>query len=131
MTIHPITPTVPVCAGVACERHAECQRYRLMAGGETDMMMKPPTLPADYVPEVHASELVQTLQLILHATAPTPDDGGHHEAAYELAMATLKRVEARREYVAKNGPDLCWVNPAPNAAQPAAPSPGATVRLGA
>jgi hypothetical protein len=73
-----------------------------VAGEEADMMMNPPTLPADYVPEVHADELVQALQLILHATAPTPEgDGGHHEAAYELAMAALKRVEARREYVAK------------------------------
>jgi hypothetical protein len=68
------------------------------------MLMNPPTLPADYVPAVHADELVRTLQLILHATAPRPDDGGHHEAAYELAMAALKRVEARKEYEAKHPP---------------------------
>lgn len=66
------------------------------------MRMNPPTLPADYVPLVHADELVHTLRLIVHATAPRPeDDGGHHEAAYELAMSTLKRWEARREYEAK------------------------------
>lgn len=63
------------------------------------MLMKPPTLPTDYVPAVHADDLVQTLQLIVHATAPRPEgDGGHHEAAYELAMATIKRVEARKDY---------------------------------
>lgn len=66
------------------------------------MRMNPPTLPADYVPPVHADELVNTLRLIVHATAPRPeDDGGHHEAAYELAMSILKRWEARREYKAK------------------------------
>lgn len=69
------------------------------------MLMSPPTVPADYVPAVHADELITTLQLIVHATAPRPDDdGGHHEAAYDLAMATLKRVEARKEYEAKHQP---------------------------
>jgi hypothetical protein len=63
------------------------------------MLMRPPTVPKDYVPAVHAEEFVHALQLIVHATAPTPDgDGGHHEAAYELAMGVLKRVEARKEY---------------------------------
>ena len=37
MTIHPITPTVPVCAGVCCE-HANCQRYRLMDGASGDVL---------------------------------------------------------------------------------------------
>ncbi len=27
MTVIPITPAHPACLGVACERHAECQRY--------------------------------------------------------------------------------------------------------
>ena len=40
------------------------------------MMMNPPTLPLDYVDKVHADELVRTLELIRHATAPTPNDGG-------------------------------------------------------
>lgn len=65
------------------------------------MLMNPPTLPADYVPAVHSDDLVRTLELIRHATAPTPDDGGHHEAAYGLADAALKRVEARKLYEAK------------------------------
>lgn len=66
------------------------------------MLMNPPTLPNDYVPAVHTEELVHALRLILHATAPRPEgDGGHHEAAYELAMGALKRVEARKEYEKK------------------------------
>lgn len=68
------------------------------------MHMNPPTLPADYVPAVHADELVRTLELIWHATAPTPDDGGHHEAAHDLADAALKKIEARRLYEAKHLP---------------------------
>lgn len=70
------------------------------------MRMNPPTLPADYVPAVHIDELAHTLRLIVHATAPSPDDGGHHEAAYELAMAALKRVEARSKYEAKQHPQI-------------------------
>lgn len=64
------------------------------------MMMNPPTLPADYAPEVHADELVRVLKLIRHATAPTPDDGGYHEAAHDLADAVLKRVEKRERHLA-------------------------------
>lgn len=62
------------------------------------MLMNPPTLPSDYVAAVHEEELVRALKLIRHATAPTPNDGGHHEAAHDLADAVLKRVEARRNY---------------------------------
>lgn len=62
------------------------------------MMMNPPTLPANYAPTVHADELVHALELIRHATAPTPDDGGHHEAAHDIADAVLRKVEARRKY---------------------------------
>ena len=36
-------------------------------------------------------QLVQTLELIRHATAPEPDDGGHHEAAHDLAVDGLQR----------------------------------------
>jgi len=32
------------------------------------------------------------------SAAPTPDDGGHHEAAHDLADAMLRRVEARKTY---------------------------------
>jgi hypothetical protein len=64
------------------------------------MLMKPPTLPLNYVPAVHIDELVHALESIRHATAPTPDDGGHHEAAHDLADAVLKRLEARRAFVA-------------------------------
>lgn len=62
------------------------------------MLMNPPTLPLDYVDKVHADELVRALELIRHATAPEPNDGGHHEAAYEIADAVLRKVEARRKY---------------------------------
>jgi len=60
--------------------------------------MNPPTLPTDYVPAVPTDELVRALELIQHATAPTPDDGGHHEAAYELASSVLHKVYLRRLY---------------------------------
>ncbi len=42
--------------------------------------------------------VARTLEMIRHATAPTPDDGGHHEAAHDLADAMLRRVEARKTY---------------------------------
>lgn len=64
------------------------------------MQMKPPTLPLDYVPAVTNEELVNTLELIRHATAPEPDDGGHHENAHSLADDMLKRVAARKDYEA-------------------------------
>lgn len=62
------------------------------------MQMSPPTLPANYAPAVPSQDLVLALELIRHATAPMPDDGGQHEAAHDLADAALKRVEARRQY---------------------------------
>jgi hypothetical protein len=62
------------------------------------MMMKPPTVPRDYVNAPSYEELVNALEQVRHATASTPDDGGHHEAAHDLADAMLKRVEARRRY---------------------------------
>lgn len=37
------------------------------------------------------AQLVQTLELIRHATAPEPGDGGHHEAAHDLAVGGLQR----------------------------------------
>jgi hypothetical protein len=39
-------------------------------------------------------ELVTALRLIEHATAPTHDDGAHHEAAHDLATQMLKRLPA-------------------------------------
>lgn len=66
------------------------------------MLMTPPTLPTDYVPAVPNDELVRALELILHATAPAPDDGGHQEAAHDLASEVLSRVEARRVYEARH-----------------------------
>ena len=44
--------------------------------------------------EATYAELVQALRLIEHATAPTPDDGGHHEAAHSIATEVLFRVLA-------------------------------------
>mgnify|MGYP000388437174 CR=1 FL=1 len=67
---------------------------------ENHMQMKAPTVPHNYVNAPSYAELVNALELIRHATAPTPDDGGHHEAAYELADGVLKRVEARKQYEA-------------------------------
>ena len=37
-------------------------------------------------------ELVTTLRLIEHATAPTHDDGAYHEAAHDLASQMLQRL---------------------------------------
>ncbi len=65
------------------------------------MLMKPPTVPANHTNAPSYDELVNALELIRHATAPTPDDGGHHEAAHDLADSMLKRVEARRWYEAQ------------------------------
>lgn len=39
-------------------------------------------------------ELVTTLRLIEHATAPTHDDGAYHEAAHDLATGVLQRLPA-------------------------------------
>lgn len=41
-----------------------------------------------------------TKAMLQHATAPTPDDGGSHEAAHDLAAGMLKRVQARDAYEA-------------------------------
>ena len=65
------------------------------------MLVKPPTVPANHANAPSYEDLVQTLQLIVHATAPAPDDGGGHENAYALAMDALKRIEARKEYEAQ------------------------------
>ncbi len=64
------------------------------------MRMNGPVLPVGYVPAVSQVELVRALGLIRHATAPTPDDGGHHEAAHDLADSILRRVEARADFEA-------------------------------
>lgn len=65
------------------------------------MLMKPPTTPRTYVGAPTYHDLVNTLELIRHATAEKPDDGGHHEAAHDLADSMLKRVEARKQYEEK------------------------------
>lgn len=62
------------------------------------MFMNALTVPRNHANAPSYDELVTTLELIRHATAPTPSDGGYHEAAHDLADATLKRVEARRVY---------------------------------
>jgi hypothetical protein len=38
------------------------------------------------------SDMLNTLRLIEHATAPTHDDGAHHEAAHDLATQCIGRV---------------------------------------
>ncbi len=65
------------------------------------MQMKPPTVTHDYVNAPSYVDLVATLELIRHATAPTSNDGGAHENAYSLADNMLKRVEARQKYEAR------------------------------
>ena len=62
------------------------------------MRMNPPTLPSNYVNMPSHDDLVRALRLIQHATAPTPDDGGHHEAAHDLASEVLGRVDAHNAY---------------------------------
>lgn len=37
--------------------------------------------------------LREALEMIRHATAPTPDDGGYHEAAYDLANSALEQLK--------------------------------------
>ena len=39
-----------------------------------------------------APKLHEALELIKHATAPTPDDGGHHEAAHDIATAAIDAI---------------------------------------
>ena len=68
------------------------------------MLMNPPTVLADHVNAPSYADLVTTLQLIRHATAPAPDDGGHHEAAHDLANSMLKRIEARQSYEDRHPP---------------------------
>lgn len=59
-----------------------------------------PTISRTFTPaeaaEVGAAptydELVTTLRLIEHATAPTQDDGAYHEAAHDLATQVLQRL---------------------------------------
>lgn len=58
------------------------------------MLMNPPTVPLNYVNMPSHDELVRVLRLVQHATAPTPDDGGYHEAAHDLASEVLGRVDA-------------------------------------
>lgn len=61
------------------------------------MLMKPPTVPRDYAPVPTYDDLVNTLELIRHATGPVPaQDGGYHEIAHELALEALARVENRK-----------------------------------
>ena len=64
------------------------------------MSIEQPTVRPGHVVAPSYDELVNTLELIRHATALTPDGGGHHEAANDLAEAMLKRVEAGRVFVA-------------------------------
>lgn len=68
------------------------------------MMMNPPAVPHGHVNAPSYADLVTTLQLIRHATAPAPDDGGHHEAAHDLADAMLRRIEARQAYEDRHPP---------------------------
>ncbi|MEQ1692686.1 MAG: hypothetical protein ABMA00_15455 [Gemmatimonas sp.] len=70
------------------------------------MLMNPPTVPHGHANAPSYYELVNTLEQIRHATAPTPDDGGFHEAAHDLADAMLKRVDARAKYEAGEGAGL-------------------------
>lgn len=42
-----------------------------------------------------APDMLQALRLIEHATAPSHDDGGHHEAAHEIAVAAIAKAEGR------------------------------------
>lgn len=57
---------------------------------------------SEYVPIVPTDDLVHALKLIQHATKPSPDDGGYHEAAYDIASEILLRIEAREIYDRKH-----------------------------
>ncbi len=62
------------------------------------MQMTAPNLPLNYAHHVPYEDLVTALRLIQHATAATPDDGGHHEAAHDLSSGALAKIDARAEY---------------------------------
>ena len=40
-------------------------------------------------------EMLQAMRLIEHATAPTHEDGGHHEAAHEISSAAIAKAEGK------------------------------------
>lgn len=40
-----------------------------------------------------APEMLAALKMIAHATAPSPDDGGHHENAYTLAIEAIAKAK--------------------------------------
>ena len=40
--------------------------------------------------------LLIAMKLIQHATSPTPNDGGHHEAAHDISSAAIKAVEGEK-----------------------------------
>lgn len=62
------------------------------------MLMNPPTVPANFVNAVPYEDLVLALRLVHHATKPEPNDGGHHEAAFDLSDPIVKQLDARAEY---------------------------------
>lgn len=63
------------------------------------MRMSPLTVPDGFVNNPSREELLTALRLIEHATAPTHDDGAHHEAAHDIASEILRRVDAAEK---------CW-----------------------
>lgn len=65
--------------------------------------MNPPTVPIGHANMPSHDDLVHALRLIQHATAPTPDDGGHHEAAHDIAKDVLDKVERAKRFRAELG----------------------------
>jgi len=68
------------------------------------MQMKPFALPVGYVNAPSYDELVNTLELVRHATEPRHDDGAYHEAAHDLSDGILQRLKAHRDYMTANFP---------------------------
>lgn len=74
------------------------------------MRMNPPVLPQGFVNAPSRDELITALRLIEHATAPTHDDGAHHEAAHEIASEILGRADAAEQCWKEAA---CGASPAP------------------
>ncbi len=73
--------------------HAENEALRNVAnrGGHIAVAM---SRIADL--EAQRDVLLIAMKLIQHATSPTPNDGGHHEAAHDISSAAIKAVEGEK-----------------------------------
>ena len=69
------------------------------------MIMNSPTVPFGHVNAPSRDELIRTLRLVQHATAPTQNDGAYHENAHDLVSEVLAKVDAHAAYMAQHFPE--------------------------